>query len=245
MSEPPLARAAFEERLRFEGRLRYHDSHPFHERMHAGALTPRELGVWIENRYYYQTRLPIKDALIVAKSEDRAFRREWLQRIREQDGDVGAGSGAPLPGGLELWLELAEGAGLDRAQVASFARVLPGVRAACDSYVSFVEGATLVEAVASSLTECFAPDLMERRISAWERFYPWVPRRARAYFEVRVGRARVDSRHGLAFVLEHATTRLEQERCVQALVKKCGVLWSLLDAVAAAGSGAEDWEATA
>jgi pyrroloquinoline-quinone synthase len=240
MSEPPLARAAFEERLRSEGRLRYHDSHPFNERMHAGALSPRELGVWIENRYYYQTRLPIKDALIVAKSEDRAFRREWRQRIEEQDGDAGA-----KPGGLELWLELAEGAGLERAEVAAFARVLPGVRAACDAYVDFVEGATLVEAVASSLTECFAPELMERRISAWEKHYPWVPARARAYFEVRVGRARLDSRHGLEFVLEHATTRLEQERCVQALVKKCGVLWSLLDAVAAACSGAQALEATA
>ena len=233
MTLAALDPSTFEERLRFEGRLRYHDSHPFHERMHAGLLRPSELRIWIANRYYYQSRLPIKDALILAKSEDPGFRREWARRIREQDGagDSELVSGAASRGGLELWLDLAEGAGLERGRVARCETVLPGVRSACDRYVTCVEHATLVEAVASSLTECFAPDLMEQRIAAWDRYYTWVPRAARTYFDVRVGRARKDSEHALAFVLRHATTRRLQERCIAALVLKCGVLWAMSDAI--------------
>lgn len=238
MNQPPLDPVSFEERLRFEGRLRYHDSHPFNERMHEGRLRPDELRTWVENRYYYQSRLPIKDALILAKSEDPAFRREWARRIREQDGssEFEADGRPPSRGGLELWLDLAEGTGLDRARVAAFAGVLPAVRTACDRYVALVEGASLVEAVASSLTECFAPELMEQRIVAWRKHYSWVPATARAYFEQRVGRARRDSEQGLGFVLEHARTRPVQEHCITALVAKCGVLWSMLDAVDAACS---------
>ena len=79
------------------------------------------------NRYYYQTRIPIKDALILSKSEDPAFRRAWIRRIHDHDGEA-AGQG-----GLALWLRLAEGVGLDREEVRAAARVLPGVRFACDA----------------------------------------------------------------------------------------------------------------
>jgi pyrroloquinoline-quinone synthase len=114
MIDLALDQDLFEERLRFEGALRYHDQHPFHVRMHDGRLSRRELASWVENRYYYQTRLPIKDALIVAKSEDRAFRRVWAERLSEQDGKPGE----PEPsGGLALWLDLAEAVGLDRGRV--------------------------------------------------------------------------------------------------------------------------------
>jgi pyrroloquinoline-quinone synthase len=231
MIDLPLDPSLFEERLRFEGGLRYHDRHPFHERMHEGHLSRRELAIWVENRYYYQTRLPIKDALIVAKSENREFRRAWAERIVEQDGKAHAAADDPEAGGLELWLALAEGVDLDRRRVESFADVLPRVRRACDRYVDFVREATIVEAVASSLTECFAPDLMERRILAWDRHYPWVARRARAYFERRVRRARVDSTHGLELVLKEAVTHQVQELCVDALVLKCEILWEMLDAI--------------
>jgi pyrroloquinoline-quinone synthase len=226
------ARASFEERLRREGRARYHDRHPFHQQMHAGMLSRREIQSWVLNRYYYQTRLPIKDALVVAKSEDRASRRLWTQRIRHQDGSLEDGAaGTAATGGLELWLRLAEGVGLDRSLVESGRAVLPGVRAACDRYVSFVRQATLLEAVASSLTECFAPDLMARRVTAWVTHYAWIPPRARAYFEERVVRAREDAEHGLAFVLEHAVTPELEERVLSALMTKCDILWAMLDAI--------------
>ena len=214
-------------RLRKEGAARYHDRHPFNVAMHAGKLTQEELGAWVRNRYYYQTRIPIKDAIILSKSDDPTWRRQWMHRLVDHDGT------AEGEGGLALWLKLAEAVGLDRAEVASLQKVLPGVRFACDAYVTLVRDRTLVEAVASSLTEAFAPDIMSKRIAAWEQHYPWVDKTALDYFRSRVPRARRDSEEAIAFVAEHATTRELQDRCVAALVTKCEILWSLLDSVRA------------
>jgi pyrroloquinoline-quinone synthase len=210
-------------RLKREGTERYHSQHPFHLRMHEGALSQRELQRWVENRFYYQTRIPIKDALIVAKSEDAAFRRMWLRRVVDHDGS------AEGEGGIELWLRLGEAVGLERQRLLSFSAVLPGVRFACDAYVSLVREASLVEAVASSLTECFAPDLMSRRIEAFERHYSFIDGAALEYFRQRVPRARRDSEEALAFVLEHARSAETQDACVAALRKKTDILWHLLD----------------
>jgi pyrroloquinoline-quinone synthase len=220
---------AFVARLRDEGARRYHDEHPFHKRMHAGELSRAELRAWVANRYYYQTRIPIKDALIVAKSGDPRFRRMWLHRIVDHDG------AADGEGGLALWQRLGVAVGLDVGELTRLERVLPGVRFACDAYVHFVRDATLVEAVASSLTELFAPDIMQRRIAAWERHYPWIGADALAYFRSRVPRASRDAEEAVAFVVAEARTAELQERCVQALVKKSEILWHLLDCVQASG----------
>jgi pyrroloquinoline-quinone synthase len=217
--------STFVDRLRRVGAARYHEHHPFNVRMHAGQLTRDELGAWVENRYYYQTRIPIKDALILSKSDDPAFRRLWIHRITDHDGTDGT------DGGLELWLRLGEAVGLERREVASLSRVLPGVRFACDAYVTFVRERSLLEAVASSLTEAFAPDIMSKRIAAWEAHYPWVDKGALDYFRSRVPRARRDSEEAIAFVSERATTRELQDQCVAALVRKCEILWQLLDSV--------------
>jgi pyrroloquinoline-quinone synthase len=221
----------FVARLRAEGVGRYHDQHPFHRRMHEGKLSREELQRWTLNRYYYQTRIPIKDAVIVSKSEDPAFRRAWIRRIHDHDGDPdGGGAG----GGLALWLRLAEAVGLDRDEVASCRRVLPGVRFACDAYVTLCRESPLVVAVASSLTEMFAPDLMSKRIASWEQHYPWVGAEALAYFRARVPRARRDGEEALGFVVANATSPALQEACVAALVTKTEILWHLLDCVQAA-----------
>jgi pyrroloquinoline-quinone synthase len=224
----PLPREDFVAWLRQEGASRYHDKHLVHVRMHEGTLSQSQLQKWVLNRYYYQTRIPIKDALILSKSEDPAFRRAWIRRIHDHDGADGG------EGGLALWLRLAEGVGLQRAEVESLSSVLPGVKFACDAYVTLVRERSLLEAVASSLTEFFAPDLMSRRIAAWEKHYPWVDATMLAYFRARVPRARVDSEEALSFVVEHATTFELQERCVAALIKKTEILWHLLDCVQAA-----------
>jgi pyrroloquinoline-quinone synthase len=216
------------ERLRAEGARRYHDRHRYHVLMHEGRLTREQLRQWVLNRYYYQTRVPIKDALILSKSEDPAFRRMWIRRIRDHDGEVEG------EGGLAMWLRLADGVGLDREEVVSCRSVLPGVRAACDGYVELVRSRTLLEAVASSLTEFFAPDLMARRVLAWEKHYPWVDPAMLTYFRGRVTRARLDSTQAVDFVERHATTAELQDRCVQALVDKTQILWKLLDSVYAA-----------
>ena len=227
MSGPraPLPRDEFIAWLRREGESRYHDRHPCHELMHEGRLTRRQLQEWVRNRYYYQTRIPIKDAIIVSKSEDPAFRRMWLRRIRDHDGEREG------EGGLELWLRLADGVGLDRDEVRSCRGVLPGVRFACDAYVALVRERSLVEAVASSLTEFFAPDLLARRVLAWERHYPWVKPETLEYFRSRVPRARRDSEEAIEFVVSHATSLEAQERCVAALVLKTEILWHILDCV--------------
>jgi len=223
-----LSADAFVERLRTEGSRRYHNHHPFNARMHAGQLAKADLERWVVNRFYYQTRIPIKDALILSKSEDPAFRRAWIRRIGDHDGTREG------EGGLVEWLILARGLGLDEAEVQSCRGVLPAVRAVCDSYVELVRTRSLVEAVASSLTEHFAPDIMRTRVAAWERHYPWVDAAALAYFRARVPRATRDAEEALAFVVAHATTRAAQEACVRALVAKCTILWGLLDAVAEA-----------
>jgi pyrroloquinoline-quinone synthase len=226
-----LSADAFVARMRAEGARRYHDHHPFHLRMHEGALSRGELQAWVLNRYYYQTRIPIKDALILSKSDDPAFRRMWIHRLRDHDGEREG------EGGLAQWLRLAEAVGLDAASVAACAQVLPGVRFACDAYVELVRESPLVVAVASSLTEFFAPDLMSARIAAWEKHYPWVAAAGLEYFKNRVTFARRDSLEAIGFVTARATTAELQAACLAALVRKTEVLWHLLDCVQAAASG--------
>src|SRR6202021_2245845 len=165
VSDALLSRDEFLARLRAEGESPYHDRHPFHVRMHAGELSRAQIQGWTLNRYYYQTRIPIKDALVLSKSEDSAFRRAWVRRIVDHDG---AREGE---GGLSEWLLLARAVGLDADEVRSLRRVLPAVRYVCDSYVELVRERSLVEAVASSLTEHFAPDIMRTRVAAWEQHY--------------------------------------------------------------------------
>jgi pyrroloquinoline-quinone synthase len=216
---------AFVARLKEEGEKRYHDRHPFHVRMHAGQLTREQIQGWVLNRFYYQTRIPIKDAIILSKSEDSSFRRSWIRRIHDHDG-LQEGEG-----GLASWLRLAKGVGLDVDEVRSLRRVLPAVRFACDGYVQLVRERTLLEAVASSLTEFFSPDIMAKRIVAWEQHYPWVDPETMEYFRGRVTRAKADSREAIDYVTAHATTPELQDKCVDALITKTQILWALLDAV--------------
>jgi pyrroloquinoline-quinone synthase len=223
-----LSAAEFTEWLKTEGAARYHDHHRYHQLMHAGKLTQLQLQQWVLNRYYYQTRIPIKDALILSKSDDPAFRRMWIRRIQDHDGT------SEGEGGLAMWLRLAEGVGLDVEEVRTCRSVLIGVIFACDAYVQLVRERTLLEAVASSLTEFFAPDIMAKRIVAWEAHYPWVAPEMLAYFRARVTRAKRDSGEALEYVITHATTLESQARCIEALIRKTQVLWHLLDTTYAA-----------
>ncbi len=228
--------ADLEARLRHVLATRYHDHHPFNRRMHDGSLTPEEIRLWVHNRYYYQTRIPIKDGTILAKSPSVDFRREWIQRIHDHDGPPDDDASTERQGGLELWLRLGEAVGLDRAEVESLESVLPGVRRACDAYVEFVQSHDLLESVAASLTEMAAGDIMKVRIAAFEKHYPWVSTEGLEYFRTRTTQAPRDARFGMAFVLEHARTEDDRARCVAALERKCEILWSLLDAVELGGA---------
>jgi pyrroloquinoline-quinone synthase len=215
----------FEARLRAVPTERYHHLHPFNLRMHEGDLTPEEIRGWILNRFHYQRHIPIKDALILAKLPAPELRRMWIRRIQDHDGRR-AGEG-----GIERWLRLGEAAGLDRKLLLSGDGVLPGVRLAVEGYVNLCRLGTPVEAVAASLTELFAPDLMRTRVDAFERHYRWIEAEGLQYFRGRITQGDQDSGEALTLVLEWARDRADQERAVAALAYKCDVLWSLLDAV--------------
>jgi pyrroloquinoline-quinone synthase len=210
------------------GRERYHDKHPFHERLIAGTLSRDQVQAWVANRYYYQKQIPVKDAAILANLPSAAHRRVWISRIRDHDGEESE------RGGTIAWLALARAVGLDEAYVLSEAGVAPGTRFAVDAYVSFARTRAWIEAVASSLTELFGPPVMERRMAAIIENYPWVDPTGLAYFERRIPLARRDADTALEWVLDAATTPEIEERCVAALRFKCDVLWCILDATALA-----------
>ena len=211
-------------RLRQVGEERYHHRHPFHLMMHEGKLSRGQLQAWALNRYYYQSRIPIKDAIILSRSDDPEFRRAWSKRVLDHDGD------ATHEGGIERWIRLAEATGLDRERVVSCQEVLPGVRYAVDAYLELVRNRTLLEAVASSLTELFSRDLITLRMDRLRQHYPWLSG-GLDYFEARLDQAPEDARFALQWVTEHATTRADQELAIQALTAKCDILWAQLDAI--------------
>ncbi len=219
-----LSEDELEARLQAVGRERYHHRHPFHLKMHEGTLTRGQIQAWALNRYYYQSRIPMKDALVLAKSDDPAFRRAWRKRIVDHDGDQDG------YGGIEKWIQLAEASGLAREEVLPCTGVLPGVRYAVDAYLALVRDHSLLIAVASSLTELFSRDLISLRMDQMRIHYPYlVP--GLAYFVGRLTQAPEDATFALNYVMTHAGTRAEQEQVIQALTRKCEILWAQLDAI--------------
>jgi pyrroloquinoline-quinone synthase len=221
----PQSRAEFEARLRRIGDERYHDKHPFHVLLHGGGCTPDQVRAWVVNRYYYQSRIPMKDAAFMSRVEDAALRRAWRKRIEDHDGAEGR------EGGIVRWLRLAEAVGLDPAYVASCRGVMPATRFAVDAYLRFVREASLLEAVAASLTELFAPKIHAERIEGLLRHYAFADDRSLAYFRNRLREAPEDVAFGLAYVLDHADTAERQDAAAAALVFKTDVLWAQLDAL--------------
>jgi len=214
----------FHARLRQVGAECYHHRHPFHLKMHEGELTRAQLQAWALNRYYYQAKIPIKDALILSRSNDPAFRVAWRKRIVDHDG------GGSAPGGIEKWIRLAEATGLTREQVVSESEVLPGVRYAVEGYLHLVSQKTFFEAVASSLTEMFSRDLISLRLDALRVHYPWLEK-GFDYFTARLTQAPEDVDFALAWVTDHATTEDLQLQAIAALREKCAILWAQLDAI--------------
>ena len=214
---------------------RYHDQHPFHRRMNEGELGPEQIRCWVANRFAYQAAIPRKDAAILANCPDREVRRRWLRRIVDHDGT------ADGEGGIEAWLRLGEAVGLTRGEMEDQRHVVPGVRFAVDAYVTFARTRPWVEAVASSLTELFAPDLMAERLAAFERHYTWIDPQGLTYFRARLTQAPRDSAHALEVVTEHCRTPEQQAAALAALSFKCDVLWSMLDAIDLACADRQRW----
>ena len=225
-SETPLPdAAALERRLRAIGAARYHNLHPFHEMLHGGQLNKGQVQAWALNRYYYQSSIPIKDAVVLSRFRDRQTRIEWRHRIEDHDGDTDS------EGGIERWLQLTTGLGLDPAYVESTEGILPATRFAVDAYVHFVGRQTPLEAIASSLTELFAPTIHEQRIAGMLRHYDFINPAVMTYFTRRLEQAPRDANFALDYVLTHATTPEAREAVCQALIFKTNVLWVQLDAL--------------
>ncbi len=208
----------------------YYARHPFHQLMHEGRLTPAQLQGWVANRLAYQRAIPRKDAAIISNCPDPDVRREWMQRIIDHDGPARTAPDAP-PGGIEMWIRLGEALGVPRQEMEDERHVLPGVRMAAESYVTFCKTKPWIEAVASSLTELFAPDLMRKRIAAFPAHYPWIRPEALQYFQSRLVQAPRDSQQGLRLVQLHCTTVETQRRAFEALAFKLEMLWVMIDTI--------------
>ncbi len=220
-----LSPEAFLDRLRAVGAARYHDKHPFHQRLHSGACSKGEVQAWALNRYAYQAAIPRKDASLIARLDDPALRRAWRQRLVDHDG------GGDGEGGIERWLRLCESLGFERQEVVAFKGVLPGTRFAVGAYLDFVRERPLLEAVASSLTELFSPQVIKTRVAGMLAHYDFVSEASLSYFTARPQQASRDVKSALAYVTANARTPADQDAVIAALEFKCDVLWAMLDAL--------------
>ena len=221
-----LSASELEAALRDIGAKRYHRLHPFHGMLHSGQCSKGQVQAWALNRYYYQAMIPIKDASLIARCEDSAVRREWRSRLVDHDGEQEG------DGGIARWLKLTDGLGLNRHYVTSLRGLLPGTRFAVEAYVRFVREKTLLEAIASSLTELFSPVIITERMAGMLANYDFISRETMSYFDKRPPQAQRDSDFALDYVKQHARTSEQQQQVLAALEFKCSVLWSMLDALA-------------
>lgn len=223
-SDEPWSREQFESKLKGMEKY-YHIHHPYHTLMNEGKLTRKQIQGWVANRFYYQIKIPQKDAAILANCPDRKTRAIWIQRILDHDGSVDD------TGGIEAWIQLGIAVGLEREEIVSLHHVLPGVRFAVDAYVNFARTADWHEAASSSLTELFAPKIHQQRLANWPEHYPWIDRNGFVYFQKRLSEARRDIEHGLEITLDWYKSRDQQERMLDTLKFKLDVLWSMADAM--------------
>ncbi len=221
----PLDPDDLERRLRRIGAERYHDRHPFHKLLHGGGLDRGQVQAWVLNRYCYQSAIPRKDAALISRVDDPDLRREWRRRLADHDGE------APGEGGIERWLVLAEGVGLDRGYVMSTAGALPATKFAVETYVRFARERSLLEAIASSITELFAPTIHRQLIAGFLEHYDFADDGTLSYFRKRLDQAPRDVAFGLAYVLRQARTAEQQQGVIDALIFKTDVLWAQLDAL--------------
>jgi len=224
----PWGRAEFEARLREKGKA-YHIHHPYNVMLNTGKASREQIQGWVANRFYYQIAIPVKDAAVMANCPDREVRRGWVQRILDHDGfEIG---GVRDEGGIEAWIRLGEAVGLSRDEILDLRHVVPGVRFAVDAYINFARRAPWQEAVCSSLTELFAPEIHKQRLATWPEHYKWIESSGLQYFRNRVSQARRDVEQGLSVTLDYFNTRPLQERALQILQFKLDILWSLSDAL--------------
>lgn len=227
--QPAWTPEEFEARLREKGKA-YHIHHPYNVMLNTGKATPEQIRGWVANRFYYQVAIPVKDGAVLSNCPDPAVRKGWVQRILDHDGfEIG---GTRDAGGIEAWIGLGVATGLTREEIVDLRHVVPAMRFAVDAYVNFARRAPWQEAVCSSLTEMFAPEIHKQRLANWPEHYPWIETAGLTYFRQRVSQARRDVEQGLAITIRHFKTREAQERALDILQFKLDILWAMSDAMA-------------
>ena len=221
----PLNRTEFIHALVELGNQRYHSLHPFHKLLHNGKLSFPQVQAWALNRFYYQWSIPRKDLTLMARINDVKLRLEWRSRVIDHEGDIDGS------GGISRYLQLCEKLNLDLDYVKSCKGLLPATKFAVDAYVNFVESKSLLEGIASSLTEIYAPAIHQERIAGLSKHYDWADDYALAYFKKRINQARKDVEFGREWVINNAKTRSDQEAVLNAVKFKTEVLWAQLDAL--------------
>jgi len=214
-----------EERLHQIGAERYHSLHPFHRMLHDGSLRRGQVAAWALNRYCYQAAIPRKDAAFMSRVEDRELRREWIHRVTDHDGTDDD------PGGIKRWLILTRALGFEDDYVTSTRGALPATRFAVEAYVRYVREQAILPAVASSLTELFAPKIHRERISGMIENYDFIDDDVMIYGVRRLNQAPKDAEFALKYVREHARRPDQQQAVFEALIFKTDVLWAQLDAL--------------
>ncbi len=220
---PPLSKDEFINELVKLGKERYHSLHPFHKLLHSGKLSHSQVQAWALNRFYYQWSIPRKDLTLMARIDDVDLRLEWRSRVIDHEGDMDGS------GGIKRYLQLCEKLGLDLDYVKSCEGLIPASKFAVDSYISFVREKSLLEAIASSLTEIYAPEIHKARIEGLSKHYDWADDYALAYFKKRITQARKDVEFGREWVINNAKTRDDQNSVLKAVRFKTEVLWAQLD----------------
>ena len=228
-TQTPWSRDEFEAQLRAKGQS-YHINHPFNIKLNSGQCSESQVRGWVMNRFYYQWIIPLKDAAILSNCQDRETRRRWISRILDHDG-YGQYATDSECGGLEAWTRLGQAVGIDRDTLWSLQHIEPAVKFACDAYVNFARQCPWQEAVCSSLTEMFAPQIHKDRLATWPTHYPWIQASGLHYFRSRIPLAQRDVDHGLEVTLDFFSTRQQQERALEILQFKLDILWSMLDAI--------------
>jgi len=221
----PMSPSELEAALHVIGAERYHNLHPFHDLLHGGKLNKGQVQAWALNRFAYQAIIPRKDAAMLVNLPSREMRREWRQRMFDHDGIDGD------EGGIERWLALTSALGLDRDYVVGLEGILPVTRFATGAYLHFVQSQPVLDGIASSLTELFAPKIHRDRIAGMLEHYDFIDEDMVGYFRTRLNQAPRDVDFALKYVRKHATTIETQARVLAALKFKTDMLWAQLDAL--------------
>ena len=97
--------------------------------------------------------------------------------------------------------------------------------------MDIVRDRSILEGIASCLTELFSPTIIAERVGGMLANYDFVTADTLGYFAPCLDQAPMDADYALAYVKENARTSEQQEAVLVMLRTKCDILWAMLDAL--------------